>query len=204
MLVLIDESGDPGFKLQKGSTPVFVVAMVIFDRFEDAEQAGFLIRELCSRVGHRAEFKFNKCSDDVRDQFFAAVTKCSFRVRALVVLKARIYSTKLRSDTEAFYSYCVKSLMRFDNGTLRKARIKIDGSGDRKFKTALATYLRRHLRDGAVQSIKFADSRRDALIQLADMAAGAIARSYREGDRAQHARWRAMLKRQIDDVWEFG
>ena len=30
MLVLIDESGDPGFKLTKGSTQHFVAAMVIF------------------------------------------------------------------------------------------------------------------------------------------------------------------------------
>jgi hypothetical protein len=30
MLVFIDESGDPGFKLDGGSSPVFVAAMVIF------------------------------------------------------------------------------------------------------------------------------------------------------------------------------
>jgi hypothetical protein len=30
MLVFIDESGDPGFKLDSGSSPVFVAAMVIF------------------------------------------------------------------------------------------------------------------------------------------------------------------------------
>jgi hypothetical protein len=61
VLVLIDESGDPGFKLQKGSTPVFVVSMVIFDRFEDAERAGGLICELRELIAHKAEFKFIKC-----------------------------------------------------------------------------------------------------------------------------------------------
>ena len=29
MLVFIDDSGDPGFKLDRGSTPVFVIACVI-------------------------------------------------------------------------------------------------------------------------------------------------------------------------------
>lgn len=37
MLVLIDESGDPGFKLVRGSSSHFVVAMVVFDDFTDAE-----------------------------------------------------------------------------------------------------------------------------------------------------------------------
>lgn len=31
MLVFIDDSGDAGFKLDKGSTPFFVIACVIFD-----------------------------------------------------------------------------------------------------------------------------------------------------------------------------
>ncbi len=39
MLVLIDESGCPGFKLARASDPVFVIAMVIFDDFEEAESA---------------------------------------------------------------------------------------------------------------------------------------------------------------------
>jgi hypothetical protein len=34
VLVFIDESGDPGFKLERGSSPVFVVAMVIFQTSE--------------------------------------------------------------------------------------------------------------------------------------------------------------------------
>jgi hypothetical protein len=30
MLVFIAESGDPGFKLKKGSTPIFIIALVAF------------------------------------------------------------------------------------------------------------------------------------------------------------------------------
>jgi hypothetical protein len=36
MLVFIDESGDPGFKLDRGATPVFVGTMVIFTASVDA------------------------------------------------------------------------------------------------------------------------------------------------------------------------
>jgi len=43
----------------------------------------------------------------------------------------------------------------------------------------------------------------DNLIQLADMVAGAIARSYREDDRKNARRWRAMLGSTVDDAREY-
>lgn len=42
MLVLIDESGCAGFKLKKGSSPYFVVAMVVFKNLLEAEKARLL------------------------------------------------------------------------------------------------------------------------------------------------------------------
>ncbi|MFA5033728.1 MAG: DUF3800 domain-containing protein [bacterium] len=38
MLVFLDDSGDPGFKVEKGSSPVFVIALVVFDDHLDAEE----------------------------------------------------------------------------------------------------------------------------------------------------------------------
>lgn len=38
MLVFIDDSGDPGFKLQKGSSLIFVIGCVIFDDELEAEK----------------------------------------------------------------------------------------------------------------------------------------------------------------------
>lgn len=35
MIVFMDDSGDPGFKFEKGSTTHFIIAMIIFcDEFE--------------------------------------------------------------------------------------------------------------------------------------------------------------------------
>ena len=83
------------------------------------------------------------------------------------------------------------------------ARIKIDGSGSQVFRQEIKRYLRQQLGSGKIQSLKFADSRRDNLVQLADMAAGAIARSYREDGRARHDRWRLALQPKIEDIWDF-
>ena len=46
MLVFIDDSGDPGFKIEKGSSTHFVIAMVCFDDTLEAEKTTVAIKEL--------------------------------------------------------------------------------------------------------------------------------------------------------------
>jgi Protein of unknown function (DUF3800) len=53
-----------------------------------------------------------------------------------------------------------------------------------------------------LHDVRFSNSANDRLAQLADMCAGAIARSYKS-DRDQATRWRRMLGRKIENVWEF-
>lgn len=203
MLVLIDESGDAGFKPARGSTPHFIVAMVIFDDFKEAERTSEIIETARTSLRIKTEFKFNKCSGQVKDGFFAAISSCKFTVRAIAIDKAKIYSDNLRESKEMFYNFFVKSLLQHDGNALIGARIKIDGSGDREFKRELAAYLKRETARGKIVSVKFAESHRDNLIQLADMVAGAIARSYREGDRNEHDRWLKMLNSKVRNIWNF-
>lgn len=200
MLVFIDESGCPGFKIARGSDPVFAIGMVTFANREDAATTETVIRELHRSIPHRAEFKFSKTSVDVRDQFFQRVAHCPFRMYAVVVEKERIYSDNLRTNHDAFYNYFLKLLMR-DGEAVNKAKVRLDGSGGRDFERALKTYLRRELA-GSIEDFRMVDSERDQLAQLADMCVGAVARCYREG-RNERDRWRAMLQRRIANVWEF-
>ena len=202
MLVFIDESGDPGFKVATGSSPIFVLAMVIFDDHAEAVRTQALVAATLARLGIKPEFKFNKCRADLRDRFFDAVEHCRFRVRAIVVSKHAIRSQRLRSDTEDFYSFFLRSMMKFDDGVLHDAKVIIDGSGDREFKRNLGTYIQRHVQTGAVSQIKLKSSRAEPLLQLADMCVGAIARSYRT-DRRDPGRWSRRLAGRIDDLWEF-
>jgi hypothetical protein len=87
-------------------------------------------------------------------------------------------------------------MLKFDDGLLEAARIVIDGPGDRGFRRELEAYLRRHLGRGKVKSIS------DPLVQLADMCAGAIARSFKT-NRSDRWRWRNMLGSKVQDVWQF-
>jgi hypothetical protein len=203
MLVLIDESGCTGFKLDRGSSASFIVAMVIFDTFGEAERASAAVAAARADLRVKPEFKFSKVSDTVRDGFFCAMADLHFTVRALCVDKSKIYSRRLRTNDDYFYNYVVRMLLRHDGDTLARATVKIDGSGDREFRNALAGYLRRQMTDNKIAKVRFADSRRDNLIQLADMCTGAIARSYRT-DRKDARRWRAMLAPKIADIWDFG
>jgi hypothetical protein len=198
MLVFIDESGCPGFKITKGSDPVFGVGMVTFATPEDAAATEAVIRKCHTDIPHRPEFKFSKCSDSVRDKFFAAIASCPFQVCAVVVRKERIYSPTLRAQPDKFYNYFLKLLV---DGRVEDAKIRLDGSGGREFERALKTYLRRELA-GKIADFRMVDSERDQLSQLADMCIGAIARSYREA-RGDRSRWRNALRPRITNVWDF-
>ena len=202
MHIFIDESGDSGFKTAAGSSAVFVAALVAFNNGDLARAADDAIEAYAARANVRGEFKFNKTRPEIKDGFFAAVAHCDFCVRAIVVEKDLIYSERLRTKKESFYSFFLKSMLKFDNGLLQDARVKIDGSGDRAFKQELEVYLKRHCQERAIREIKFVNSKSDRLIQLADMCVGAIARSYRT-DRMDADRWRKMIAPKIDNIWQF-
>lgn len=202
MLVFIDESGDSGFKLDKGSTPVFAVALAAFGSTEEAARCDSIIRDALKTLRVKPEFKFSKAHGKVRDAFFEAVIGCDFRVRALVVEKELIRSGRLRTNKEEFYQFFVKTMLRFDDGLLRDARVVIDGSGERTFRRDLKNHLVRHAAPGAIRDVRLKSSHGDPLVQLADMCVGAVARSYR-ADRGEPHRWRDMLKPKLDDVWDF-
>jgi hypothetical protein len=65
MLVFIDESGDPGFKFKKGSTPVFTAASVAFHDHKRARITQAAIESVAARLQIRPKFKFSKYSDEV-------------------------------------------------------------------------------------------------------------------------------------------
>ena len=201
MLVFIDESGDPGFKVEKGSTPIFAAAMVLFDNAQNAQATEQVIRQAMQHLRARPEFKFNKSSKQVRDGFFQAVRGCRFSVRAIVVRKDVIYSPHLKTDKEDFYRFFIRQMMTHDDGALVDAKVVIDGSGDREFRRMLESSLRRQVGD-RLKSVTFGNSRNDCLVQLADMCVGAIARSYRT-DRRDASRWRQMLRPRINDIWDY-
>lgn len=207
MLVFIDDSGDPGFKLGRGSSAFFVISAVIFDDFLEAEKTALIIKELRRRLFGRddVEFKFQKSKRDVRVKFLKSISSCQFRVRCLVVEKRLLYSPKLRNEKQSFYGYIIKTMLKYSNNSILDAKIRIDGSGDRAFKKSFLSYLRRELNGNEkriMDGCKLIDSKNDVLIQLADMIAGSIHRSY-QVEKDDSVLYKKLIRKKIEDEWRF-
>jgi hypothetical protein len=87
MLVFIDDSGDPGFKLEKGSSHIFTISCVIFTNELEAEKTAVAIKELRRdlKFPDEVEFKFNKSRRRIREKFLYKVNPFKFKVRSLVI-----------------------------------------------------------------------------------------------------------------------
>jgi hypothetical protein len=200
MLVFIDESGCPGFKLSRGSAPFFGLGMIIIADVAAARVTEEALAAIRASTRHKPEFKFSKSSHHLRDAFFEGMAHCPFTVRALVVRKELLHSRLLRADSRSFYSYFVKLLLMHSGGSLDNARVRIDGSGSQEFQRSLGCYLHQQL-GTRVSEVRMVDSAQSPLMQLADMCIGAIMRSERKGQEGE--RWRNMLKPRIADIWRF-
>lgn len=204
MLIFIDDSGDPGFKLDQGSSRYFVIALLIFDDTLEAEKMAVAIKQLKRRlkIADHEEFKFNKSRDVVKREFLETITEFQFRIRCLVVKKELVYSNELKSKKESFYACFIKEVLKHSNDTILNAKIRIDGSGDREFKKQFLSYLRKELNaheKNVMRNCKMIDSRSDVLIQAADMIAGAIRRSHEKSE----GTYKSIIQKHIEDEWNF-
>lgn len=207
MIVFIDESGDPGFKIARGSSPHFVIVIIVFNEELEAEETALKIKKLRKSLGksEKFEFKFNKCSREIREAFLHEVKAENYRIRAIVFDKETIYSTHLRDNKECFYNFALRQVLEHNNNTVKDAKIRLDGRGERLFKRELSTYLRRSLNSQTrkvMKNLRFRDSKNDVLIQLADMVAGSIRRYYDKNTDDWNV-YRKIIKRKEEDVWEF-
>jgi hypothetical protein len=205
MLVFVDESGDAGMKLGLGSTPHFVVVIVIFDDPAEALRCDRRIGELRTqlRLG-KAEFRFNKCSDQIRVDFLTTVATFSFRYVAFVLDKGRVTQPELQSK-DSLYRHSVKLAFRAAWKFLDQAKVVLDGSADREFQRQLSGYLRKAMPPGAgahISRVTLERSHSNNLLQLADMICGAVARRFRE-NRADAAKYWALIRqREVAlEVW---
>ena len=206
MLVVIDESGDTGFK--EGSSRYFVMSMIVFDdndgvgHYPSAEHASECIKKIFAETNHKPEFHFSQCSHRIRRAFFTGLNKnkCEFSVYALVIDKSSIHSPHLRSNTKNFYNFIPKQLLT--KNPVQNAKVKIDGSKSKVFKKELNTYLRKGQKE-MVSKLKFANSKNDFLVQLADMCCSAIAYSYNRSDKLESDSYIKLLGSRVQNIWDF-
>lgn len=186
MLVFIDESGDTGRKIERGSSRYFVIVLVTFEDNEEAvacdQRISLLRKEL--RLPERYEFKFNKMRREQREILLKSVLPYSFFYFGIVINKdpEKLYGNGFRVK-ESFYKYACSLVFESAKQYLRNATVVIDGSGSREFKQQMQSYLKRKT-GGVIRKVKMQSSHSNNLIQLADMIAGAVHRNFgNKGDK---------------------
>ena len=182
-----DESGDVSFRFDRGATSHFVIALIGTQQSERLRQALTDLRQQYS-LPARYEFSFHgTTSRRLRTALFDTVARLDFRVWAVVVTKASLPHSFRVMPGRSFYVYMVTRVVesipldRRENATLLLDEFDRSGKTLADLKKALKLL---DIHRG-FKRIRSRRSHSDGLIQIADLAAGAILRCYaKQDDRA--------------------
>lgn len=186
MLVFIDEAGDTGRKTKKGSSKYFVVSLVLFQDFEEAnncdQRIGSLRGEL--KLIDNYEFHFAHNSKRIRLEFLKSIQPYQFVYFSIIINKdpRKLWGPGFATK-ESFYKYACQMVFTNALPYLDNAIVVLDKSGNPEFRNRLAKYLRERLNKNEKKIIKKIKQHRSSsnnLIQLADYVCGIINRKIQD------------------------
>ena len=198
MHLFIDESGDTGCK--NSATKYFVISIVYFKNITDMQNTEIAIKEFKKKENLNSELYFCKTPNSIRDKFFNEAKNFSFFVEAVCVNKSHLYSEFLINNSDKLYNYILKLILKnFDS--YDDLHIILDGKGNKSLEKELKLYIRNN--SGLkVKKIKMQDSKKDILLQLADMVASSIGHSFNREDKNDAGRWKNIINSKIN-LWHF-
>ena len=178
MLGFFDESGDPGLKIDRGSSRYFVVALVTFAENEPALRCDQRIDELRKELHltNNYEFHFGKNSWKTREAFLRSVQPFDFQYHIFVLDKSPQTLDNLPfRDSESLYKYTAGLLFENASPYLNEVTVIADKTGSRRFRVDLPRYLQSRVNSyqeiRTIKNVKLQDSHRNNLLQLADYVA---------------------------------
>jgi len=198
-LIFIDDSGCTGFKFGRGSSDYFCIAGIFFDDDLDAEETALKIKRLRRSLGWHDlhEFKFRKASIKVKKQFFNTICSFNYRVVLATIDKRKITDKNLQNNPSEFYYKVILKVLQ-TGGDFMKANITIDGEKGIDHRRNVKTFFRKNLPEFSVNKIGFVDSKKDNLVQLADMFVGAARQSIEKQKDAND--YISMVKKRIEAI----
>jgi len=199
--VILDDSGDPG--VDGSSTSHFVIAAVIIVGDDDRQKLIDAIDNYRQKLGWKEthEFKFNTTKKGIIEELIKIIRGYKFSAYAMVLDKRKIPVTPDIIDSNSLYYYVMKELLlKLD---LKNPHITIDGIGGKRYMQRIRAYLRQNLKANGVEKceIKFADSKKDSLVQLTDIVAGSVARSFRS-DRVNTDKFLKLMEDRIVQIFD--
>jgi len=183
MLLFIDESGDPGREIDRGSSKYFIVALLAFENHNDASAVDERIDLLRVEMGltDHFEFHFNKMKPGQRKQFLSAIAPYKFMYWGIVINKAKLSAQEVHFK-QSLHKYACGLVFENAKPRLSNTIVVIDGTVSKDFRQQLKTYLSRRLKDDSgrclIKKLKVQDSKKNNLLQLADMVVSSLARVY--------------------------
>lgn len=205
MLIFMDESGDTGFKLKTASSRFFVLTIVIFEDLDSAEIANQAIKELHEELNfsNQKEFKFSTgTSNKFKVAFLKKLSRQDFRYRSIVIDKAKLAKINPKNPEDSLYMLVTDQLFLRAQDRIENASLFIDRTAQsKKFIQKFNTYLKRKLNTNikkVIGEVRHKDSKRNNLLQLADMVCGAIYRKYNRKD----DKYYKLIKKREEDLWK--
>jgi regulator of PEP synthase PpsR (kinase-PPPase family) len=199
--IIIDDSGDPG--VDGSSTSHFIVAAVIILSETERQKLIASVDQYRHDLGWKEthEFKFNSTKKEIVENLISNIQRHNISAFAMVLDKTKIPVTPDIIDSNSLYYYVIKELLLKLN--LKNPHITIDGIGGKRYMQKIRSYLRQNLKASGIEKceIKFADSKKDSLIQVADIIAGSVARSFR-ADKTDAGRYLEKLGNKIVKIYE--
>lgn len=197
-----DESGDTGYHFDRGSSPYFILGVVLPT---DPEVTLDRIVTLRRSLGKAAtyEFHFSQADSQIRSRFFEAVPQPADQMLLAVLHKPLAPADFRRFKKVDVYSYVLAGLALRAPFALSTCKLHLDGSGRQKdFLQTLKRQVRYSCQVAGRPQQSFKEIRllesANPLIQYADMITGAVA-AYVNG---QDAHWFALLEPQLTLLWE--
>jgi hypothetical protein len=199
--IFIDDSGDPG--LTNSSSSHFIIAAVVVVCADELDNITKVIDEYRNELGWAVlhEFKFNSTKKTIIVELINRVNKYSYTTYAMVLDKKEIPVNRDIIDKDSLYYFVIKELLlKLD---LESPVISIDGRIGRKYIQKVRTYLRKKLNENGITDCKisFFDSRKNSLIQFADIVVGSIARSY-QPDKTDNMKYKKLLEDKIVAIYK--
>lgn len=202
MLKAIDESGDLGMKLGKGSTPLFSLGAVIFADPTEASRCNSHIASLRKQLHlpEDFEFRFSSTKDSIRERFLKEIAVFSFEYFVATLNKNGLRHDDAYLDKSNLWQAAARRLLAMTRSSILEAEVLIDSMSDRNMNRMMAKFLKHEAgeRDGLplIREVKALKSHKHNLIQLADMVTGAVVRSDSE-------RFRSIIKKRekLVEIW---
>lgn len=177
-ILIADESGDTGLTEKVGTSRYFTVGLVFFDDLEESKKCSDHIEVLKTELNVKDEFKFTKLTSEKKVKFLKGIMNFEWYYFGVTIDKQELLRQGSFDET-SFYKYACSLAFTLCIPYLDQVIVVIDGSGSREFQQGFKTYLQKRLNQ-RIRKFKIEDSKKNNLIQLADMVVGSIARTVSE------------------------